>query len=71
MDEMKSVSVRYEDDIFYLRKKCAQLQEDLKAKHTDCMNLQKTIDCKQDLIEKHEFDMQKQLDIITCLNNEV
>jgi len=71
MDEMKSVSVRYEDNIFYLHKKCAQLQEDLKAKHTDCIALQKDIDYKQNLIEKHESDMRKQLDIVACLNNEV
>ncbi len=71
MDEIKSVSVRYEDDILELRKKCTQLQEDLKAKHIEGDNLKADIDCKQDLIKKHEFDMQKQLNIVAHLNNEV
>lgn len=71
MDEIKSVSVRYEDDILELRKKCTQLQEDLKAKHIEGDTLKEDIDCKQDLIKKHEFDMQKQLNIVAHLNNEV
>ncbi len=71
IDEIKSVSRLYEDDIVQLSKTCTQLQEDLKGKHTECNILQKDIDYKQDLIQKHEFDMQKQMEIIAHLNNEV
>jgi hypothetical protein len=71
MDEIKNVSARYEDDLVQLRKKCIQLQQDLKAKHAECNALQKDIDYKEDLIQKHEFDMQKEMEIVVHLNNEV
>ena len=68
---MKNLAVHYENDIVQLRTKCTRLQEDLMAKHTESDMLQKDIDYKQDLIQRYEIDMQKQVEIVGHLNNEV
>ncbi len=68
---MKSLSVRYEDDIVELRQECNQLQIDLKAIHVERDDLQNDIDYKQSLIQKFELDMQQQIDIVAHLNKEV
>jgi uncharacterized coiled-coil DUF342 family protein len=71
IDQMKNLSMCYEDDIDELRKECIELQNDLQAIHSEHDDLQNDIRYKQNLIEKHEFDMQKQMEIVAHLNNEV
>lgn len=68
---MKNVSNSYENEILQLRKEYIQLQKDLKTKNIACSTLQEDIDHKQDLIHKHEFDMQKQMETVAHMNNEV
>ena len=68
---MKSLSIRYEDDIVELRQEYNQLQIDLKAIHVERDHLQNDMDYKQSLIQKFEFDMQQQIEIVAYLNKEV
>ncbi|CAF1379791.1 unnamed protein product [Rotaria sp. Silwood1] len=60
-----------DEDIFLLREECIRYQEDLKTAHTKHIYLQQDIDYKQNLILKHEYDLQRQLETITHLNNEI
>ncbi len=71
IDEIKNVSIWYKDDIIQLRKESARLKEELKVAYAGCHALKNDIDDKQRLIEKHEIDMKKQMEIFKCLNNEV
>ena len=72
IDELKNVPVRDADeDIFALREECIRFQEDLKKVRLEKDTLQQEIDHKQSLILKHEFDLQRQIETVAYLNNEV
>jgi len=71
IDEINNVSIRYKDDIIQLRKESGRLKEELKVAYAGCHALKNDVDDKQRLIEKHEIDMKKQMEIFKCLNNEV
>ncbi|CAF1107005.1 unnamed protein product [Rotaria sordida] len=72
IDKLKSLPEHNSDeDIFALREECIRFQEDLKTAYTNHMLLQQDIDYKQNLILKHEYDKQRQVETITYLNNEV
>ena len=71
IDEMKSLSTRYEDDITELHQKCNQYLKDLEAMNVKHDNLQKDIDDKDSRIQKYELDLQKQMDTVAHLNKEV
>ena len=64
MTEMKSASARDQDAIDQLRKRNAQLQENLKAKSIEYDILEEDLQCKED-------SLQKQMNIVTLLNNEI
>ena len=64
MAELKTASARYQDDVIHLRKTNVQLLDDLKAEHVECGTLQKDLHDKDESLEKH-------LNIITLLNNEI
>jgi uncharacterized protein YlxW (UPF0749 family) len=72
IDELKNIPVRDADeDIFALREECARFQEELKTARAERDALQQTIDHKQNLIQKHEYEMQRQVETVAYLNNEV
>ena len=72
IDELKNLPVRDTDeDLFELRQKCDRLHIDLKTARTERDVLQQDIDHKQNLLQKHEFDMQKQVETVAYLNDEV
>ncbi|CAF2885591.1 unnamed protein product [Rotaria sp. Silwood2] len=71
IDELNNLSISYKDDIAELREKYIRLQEDVTSTYVEYDKLQKDMDYKQCLIQKHEFDMQKQLEITTHLNYEI
>ncbi|CAF4196018.1 unnamed protein product [Rotaria sp. Silwood2] len=72
IDKLKSLPEHDSDeDIFALREECIHFQEDLKTAHANHLLLQQDIDYKQNLILKHEYDLQRQVETITHLNNEV
>jgi hypothetical protein len=72
IDELKNLPVRDADEeIFELREKYEQLHAEWKIARTENDALQRDIDHKQILIQRHDFDMQKQVETIAYLNNEV
>lgn len=69
---MKSLPVRdVDEEIFEIREKYEQLHADWKIARTEHDALQRDIDYKHSLIQKHEFDMQKQVETVAYLNDEV
>jgi hypothetical protein len=72
IDELRNLPVRDTDEeIFELREKCERFHADWKIARTEHDALQKDIDYKHNLIQKHEFDIQKQVETVAYLNNEV
>lgn len=72
IDELKSIPVRDADeDIFALREECARFTEDLKTVRAERDALQQNVDVKQNVIQKHEYEMQRQVETVAYLNNEV
>jgi hypothetical protein len=72
IDELKNLPVRDADEeIFELREKYEHLFVDWKIARTEHDALQRDIDYKHSLIQKHEFDMQKQVETVASLNDEV
>jgi chromosome segregation ATPase len=72
IDEVKNVPVRDTDeDIFELRQECTRFHDELKAVRAERDALQQDIDYKQNLLQKHEYDTQRQVEIVAHLNNEV
>jgi hypothetical protein len=60
-----------DEDIFALREECIRFQEDLKTARFEKETLQQDIDYKQNLLQKYEFDLQRQVETVAYLNNEV
>lgn len=72
MDELKNLPVRDADEeIFELRERYEQLHADWKLIRTENDALHREIDTKQNLVQRHEFEMQQQAEIVAYLNNEV
>ena len=72
LDECKNVPVRdVDEDIFALREECTRFQDDLKTARAERDTLQQNVDHKQSLIQKHEYDMQRQVETVAYQNNEV
>ena len=72
IDELKNIPLRGADeDIFALREECIRFQEDFKLEHTQRITLQQDIEYKQNVIQKYEYDMQRQTEAVEHLNNEV
>ncbi|CAF4087517.1 unnamed protein product, partial [Adineta steineri] len=71
IEDMKNLSKENEDDLVQLRKECSQLKDDLEKTHSEYHTLKNEIDNKQSLIQNYEIDMQKQMEIVTHLNNEI
>ncbi|CAF4112772.1 unnamed protein product, partial [Adineta steineri] len=72
IDDLKNIPVRDTDeDIFALREECSRFHEDLKLVRIERDTLQQNIDYKQSLIQKHEYDMQRQVEIVASLNNDI
>lgn len=72
IDELKNLAVRDTDeDMFVLRTECTQLREESKTIRTERDTLQQTIDQKENLIQKYEYEMKGQADTVTHLNNQV
>ncbi|UJR22902.1 hypothetical protein I4U23_025930 [Adineta vaga] len=72
IEELKSVPVRDSDeDLFTLREECFRFQDDLKTVRAERDALQQNIDHKQNLIQKHEYEMQRQAEAVAYLNNEI
>lgn len=69
VDELKNLAVRDTDeDLFVLRTECTQLREESKTIRDV---LQQTIDQRDNLIRKYEYEMKGQTDTVTQLNNQV
>ena len=72
IDELKNLAVRdTDDDVFALRTECTQLREDSKTVRIERDTLQQTIDQKEHLIRKYEYEMKGQAETMTHLNNQV
>jgi len=72
INELKDLPVHdVDEEIFELYEKYQQLVDDYKIARTEYDALQRDTDYKQSLIQKHEFDMQKQVEIVASLNDEV
>lgn len=72
IDELKNLPVRDADEeIFELRERYEQLHAEWKIGRSEHDALQRDIDHKQSLIQRHEFEMQKQVETVAYLNNEV
>jgi hypothetical protein len=72
IDELKNLPVRDADEeIFELREKYEHLHADWKIARSEHDALQREIDRRQSLMQKHEFEMQKQVETVAYLNNEV
>lgn len=69
---MKNLPVRDADEeIFELRERYEQLHADWKLVRTENDVLHREIDQKQSLIQRHDFEMQQQVETVAYLNNEV
>ena len=72
IDELKNLAVRDTDeDLFESKEICQRLQAELKVARTERDVLHQDIDQKQLLIQRHDFEMQKQIETVAYLNNEV
>ncbi|CAF0886914.1 unnamed protein product [Adineta ricciae] len=72
IEELKNIPVRDSDeDLFALRDECFRFQEDLQTVRADRDTLKQNIEQKQNLIQKHEFEMQRQVEAVAYLNNEI
>ncbi len=72
IDELKNLPIRDADEeVFELHEKYERLQVEWKISRTEHDALLKDIDHKQHLIQKYEFDMQKQVETVAYLNDEV
>lgn len=72
MDELKNLPVRDADEeIFELRERYEQLHADWKTVRGENDALKREIDSKQNLVQRHEFEMQQQVETVAYLNNEV
>ncbi|CAF1208086.1 unnamed protein product [Adineta ricciae] len=72
IDEMKTLPIRDADEeIFDLRDKYERLYAEFERIGSDYNLALKDIDYKQSLIQKHDFDMQKQAETAAHLNNEI
>ena len=72
IDELKNLPVRDADEeIFEIREKYEQLHADWKIARSEHDALQREIDHKHSLMQKQEFELQKQVETVAYLNNEV
>ena len=72
IDELKNLPVRDSDEeLFELREKCERYHAELKNARIEHEAFQREIDNKHILMQKYEFEMQKQNESIAYLNNEV
>ena len=72
IDEIKTLPIRDADEeMFHLRDKYERLYAEFERLGSDYNLALKDIDYKQNLIQKHDFDMQKQAETAAHLNNEV
>jgi hypothetical protein len=72
IDELKNLPIRDADEeVFELHEKYERLQVEWKISRTEHDGLLKDIDHKQNLIQKYEFDMKKQVETVAYLNDEV
>jgi hypothetical protein len=72
IDELKNLPVRDADEeIFEIRERYEHLHADWKIARSEHDALQREIDHKQSLMQKQEFELQKQVDTVAYLNNEV
>ncbi|CAF4097930.1 unnamed protein product, partial [Adineta steineri] len=71
IDELKNLPIRDTDEeIFELREKYERLHADWQISRTEHDTLLRDNDYRQSLIQKHEFDMQKQVENAATLNDE-
>jgi FtsZ-binding cell division protein ZapB len=69
---LKNLPVRDADEeIFELREKYERVHAEWKIGRSEHDALQREIDHKQSLLQKYEFEMQKQVETVAYLNNEV
>jgi len=72
IDELKNLPIRDADEeVFELHEKYERLQVESKISRTEHDALLKDFDHKQSLIQKYEFDIQKQVETVAYLNDEV
>lgn len=72
IDELKNLPVRDADEeIFELRERYEQLHADWKTARNENDALRREIDQRQSLIQRHEFEMQQQVETVAYLNQEV
>ncbi|CAF4131953.1 unnamed protein product, partial [Rotaria sp. Silwood2] len=72
IDQLKKSPVcDADEELFELREKYERLHADWKIARNEHDILQNGIDYKDSVIQKYEFDMQKQLETITFLNDEI
>ena len=72
IDEFRNLPVRdTEEELFELREKYERLHADWKMAQNENETLQEDINYKQNLIQRHEADMQKQVETVAYLNEEV
>ena len=72
IDELKNTPVRdVDEDIFALREECMRFQEELNMVYTERANPQQDINYQQNVIQKQEYDLQRQSETITLLDDEV
>jgi hypothetical protein len=72
IDELRNLPVRDADEeVFELKEICSQLQTDLKLVRTERDALKQDIEHQQMAIQKHDFDLRKQIETVACLNDEV
>ena len=68
---MKEKSESEKNDFIQLKKEYKELEQDIQIKQNDYASLQNDFHDKQDLLDKYQLDLQKQIDIVTHLNNEI
>ena len=72
IDELKNLPVRdVDEEIFELREQYGRLNDEWKTLKSENDNLQHEIHNQQSIIQKYEFDVQKQVETTAHLNDEV